>query len=183
MSTLDWAVFAALGMYALATFVKWYLTRNWRQFYISPKDLVLPRLCPVCLSTNVTEKVEEKSSERQTANYIVARELRWWNVQVPHCAVCKAKLEKADLVGFALGAVCVVAAFFVFPPNEPSYILFCYILFGYPAYLVLTTLKKGIVFGFPNSNQISARVRRPEYFHAMVAATHAVPPKKRVIAL
>jgi hypothetical protein len=98
MSTLDWAVFAALGMYALATFVKWYLTRNWRQFYISPKDLVLPRLCPVCLSTNVTEKVEEKSSERQTANYIVARELRWWNVQVPHCAVCKAKLERQTLL-------------------------------------------------------------------------------------
>src|SRR6266852_417538 len=181
MSTL--AAFSALAMVGVAAAVKWYMTRRWRLFCISPNELVLPKMCPMCLSTNVTEKIYEKSSERQTADYVIARRIEWWNIQVPHCSACKRKLDTDHAIGFITGAASIGAAGLLLPPTEFSLLLLCYILFGVPAYVAATTWRKGIVFGPSSSHQISARIRHPEYFQSLVAATHSVPQKKRVIAL
>src|SRR2546425_9989029 len=85
-------------------------------------------MCPMCLSTNVTEKIYEKSSERQTADYVIARRIEWWNIQVPHCSACKKKLDTDHAIGFITGAASIGAAGLLLPPTEFSLLLLCYII-------------------------------------------------------
>jgi hypothetical protein len=109
---------------------------------------------------------------------VVARRVEWWNVKVPHCAACAKRLDNGELLGYAGGALCVVLSLALFPPEVISYSLFCYILFGYPANKAITTTRKGIVFGWADNKLISARIRHPEYFHALLSATHNTSPRR-----
>jgi hypothetical protein len=160
----------ALAMLAFAAILQRYITRGWRQCYFYPNQGQLPHMCPTCLSSNATAPVDEESSEWQTAYYVIASKVANWKVRVPYCSVCKRKLDNANLIGVASGAVCVVAALLLLPPTEPSLIVFCYILFGTPAYTFVTTLQKGIVFGRANGNVILIRIRHREYYDALMHA-------------
>ncbi len=59
------------------------------------------------------------------------------------------------------------------PPPAYSLAVFCYILFGYPAYECTTTIHKGIVFGRANSGTIWVYIRRAEYFVELAALNGA----------
>lgn len=162
------AVVAALAMWLLPELWKWRLfTRRWGRWNVNPKAVVFPNLCPMCLSPEARTNVSEKSIERRTAYYVIASKMEWWKAGVPHCAQCSRKLERDQVIGFIVGGVCVVAAFVVAPPSEASLLTFCYILFGYPAYLVATTIQRAVLLGSANAATMNVLVKRPEYLREM----------------
>ncbi len=164
---------AALTALAVGEILKWVITRRWSRSTVNPKTVLFPRMCPACLSENAESLVEEESSKRRTANYVVAHKLEWWNAPVPYCSRCSWKLSRGQTTGFAAGAVCVVAAFFLAPPPDASIAIFGYILYGYPVYAIATTVEKGIVLGSQNSETMSVRVKHAEYFRRLAALNAA----------
>ena len=162
-------VIFALAACILGRILSWYLTRDWEKYCAKVKTLVFPRVCPICLSA-ADEAMEEESATRQTANYVIARKLEWWRASVPHCSKCKGRQQRNELIGVVAGGVCVLAAVVLAPPTEPSLLVFVYILFGYPAYIVASTLQKGAVFGSADAENMMIRVRSKEYFAKLIRA-------------
>ena len=154
------AIVAALVFAGIGEFLRWLIIRKWARFPLHVKTAVFPQMCPVCLSSNPDSSVDEESRKRQTAYYVVAQKLEWWGASVPHCFECTSKLSRDKVVGFVVGGICVVGAFLLMPPSQFSYAIFCYILFGYPAYAVANTIHKGIVFGRANSSTMWIYVSR-----------------------
>lgn len=163
------ALIAALVMFALGEFLKRQITRKWSRLYLRPKSAIFPRICPMCLSPNADSTVDEKSPERQTAYYVVAQKLEWWKAAVPHCSKCAVRQSRNHVVGLVLGGVCALAALFLDPPTEASLVTFCYILFGYPAYVVVATIQKGIVFGRASSTIMCVHIKHPQYLTKLAA--------------
>ena len=166
-------LFSALAMVGLGEFLKWLITRKWARLSVHPKTAIFPRLCPVCLSSNADSTIDEESAKRQTANYVVARKVEWWRATVPHCSKCSRKLSRNRAIGFVLGAACAVTAFWLTKPPEVSVLLFIYILFGYPAYVLATTIQKGVVFGSASPTAMWVHIKHAEYFTRLAAT--AVP--------
>jgi hypothetical protein len=170
------ALLAALAAVGLGEFLKRWIIRKWAHFRLQPKAVVFPPICPVCLSPDVDDVVEEESSKRQTANYIVAQKLEWWKLGIPHCKKCTSILLRNKLVGVVIGGVCALGAFVAIPPAEVSTSALCYFLFGYPAYAISTTVQKGIVFGRASSDTIHVHVRRSQYSWLFVSLNHLSKP-------
>jgi len=160
---------AALVVAGLGELVRRLIIRKWPRLYLNPKTACFPRICPVCLSSNADSSVDEKSAKRQTRNYIVAQKLEWWRAGVPHCSECALKLSGNKAVGLILGGACTVATLLARRPPELSILTFCYILFGYPAYAIATTIHKGIVFGRASSSIMCVHVRHAEYLKLLAA--------------
>jgi hypothetical protein len=161
------AAFLGLGMLVVGALLKARLTKKWAVYFIYPQVAVFPKLCPMCLSHDPEVVVEEESDKRRTKNYVVAQRLEWWKVKIPHCRKRNAKLERNKVIGLAVGAACAIAALIATPPQEPSLATFGYILFGYPAWVIATTVQKGIVCGQSKAALMMVRVRQPEYFNQL----------------
>lgn len=172
-----WLIICAVVAGVGGRVLRWAITRKWQTLSVNPTRLVLPRMCPVCLSRNAGTIVEEDSPARQTANYVIAQRVEWRRVKVPYCARCRDRLDWSYLYGAIAGALCVIpAAVLFFPPNhdpELAFFILC-LFFGYPAFVVITTLRKGIFFGKPYPTHMLARVRHGEYRDAMLTGS-AVP--------
>lgn len=168
------AILAALLIAGAGEILKRLIIRKWLRFVLNPRTATFPKICPLCLSPDADSPVEEESSKRQTANYIVAHKLEWWKRSVPYCSMCKGKLSRNHVIGLVLGGVCAVAAMLIDPPTGASLVAFCYILFGYPAWIVATTIQKGVVFGAANADLICVRIRRVEYFNILAALNYPV---------
>ena len=56
----------------VAGIVKWSITRKWARYYGNPKNLVFPKVCPICLAA-AEVVIDEESAKRATANYVVVR--------------------------------------------------------------------------------------------------------------
>jgi hypothetical protein len=110
---------------------RWYLTRTWARYYANPKAVIFPKICPVCLGP-AEVFVEEESTQRVTANYIVVRQLEWWNAKIPHCSKCQRKQVRNIIIGLALVATCAIVVFILTPAPEPPTGIVLYILFAYP---------------------------------------------------
>ncbi len=160
---------AALAMLAVAGITRWALVRRWARYYANPAgNLVFPTICPVCLSQADTV-VEEESKPRETANYIVVRQLAWWNAKIPHCSKCKRKQGRNFTIGLVLGAICSLFVFLLSPPPEPDFGVILYIFFGFPLYVLATTIQKGVVLGWGDAKALSMRIKNSEYFDRLIA--------------
>ncbi len=166
-------IVAALVSAAFGEFLRWLIIRKWARFPLHLKTATFPQMCPVCLSSNPNSAVDEESRKRSTAYYVVAQKLEWWGASVPHCLDCTAKLSRDRIVGFVVAGACVAGAFLLMPPSQFSYAIFCYILFGYPAYAVANTIRKGIVFGRANSSTMWVYVKRGQYYVEFAALNGA----------
>lgn len=170
---MSWTVlisgFAAL---ALGRIIKWYLTLRWTHYLVDPNGIVFPDICPVCLSPADTA-VEENSSRRVTAHYVVARRFEWWSAKIPHCLKCERKQVRDLVIGIALGATCALAVAIANPPPRELGEFVIYAFFAYPFYVVSDNLRKGVAFGSANSKMLNIRIRRREYFDRFVAANSA----------
>lgn len=173
-------IFSALAMVGIGECLKWFLTRKWARLSVNPKTVVFPQLCPVCLSANAASTLDEESAKRQTANYVVARKMEWWRAAVPHCSKCSLKLSRNKAIGVVLGAACTVTAVWLTEPSEVSFLLIIYILFGYPAYIVATTIQKGIVFGSAGPTAMWVYIRHAEYFTRLTATPVSLANNKGV---
>lgn len=171
------ALLAALAAVGLGEFLKRWIIRKWAHFHLHPKAVAFPPICPVCLSPDVDDVVEEESSKRQTANYVIAQKLEWWTLGVPHCKECTAALLRNKMIGLAVGVACTLGAFLAFLPTEVSISTLCYILFGYPAYAASTTVHKGVVFGRATSDVLYVHVRRPQYASLLISLNRISTPR------
>jgi hypothetical protein len=164
------AVILALAMFLASALLRVGMTRKWFIYFIYPQIAEFPKLCPMCLSTDADHLVEEKSLERMTKTWVVAHRFESWRVKVPHCRRCSSKLERNGAIGIAAGAICAVAAILLFPPQELSVGSICYVLFGYPAWVVASNLQKGFVCGQWKNSLLMVRIRREEYFNQLEQA-------------
>ena len=106
--------------------------------------------------------MEEDSTSRVTANYIVVRELAWWTAKIPHCSKCERKQARDVTIGIMLGAICGITLFIFTPaPDDPRGIVF-YAFFAYPFYVLADHLHKGIALGRASSELLSMRIRRAD---------------------
>jgi hypothetical protein len=166
-----WVILAALTIAGLGhVLVGRLIVAKWRPLRLNPKGVVFPKLCPACLSRETDDAVEEKSGSRQTANYIIARRLEYWRVSVPHCSNCVSAIFWNQAIGLVAGGACIVIALVIAPPEDASISTLGYFLCGYPAWAFMNVRRKGIILGRATSTGITARIRRPEYFNALVAA-------------
>jgi hypothetical protein len=156
-------IFAALLVAGLGELLKQFIIRHWAVLCVNPRTAIFPKLCPVCLSDNASSTVDEKSIERRTANYVVAHKTEWWKASVPHCTRCADMLLTRQFTGSILGALCALATLLLVPPSRFSFGTLCYVLFGYPAYAVLTTMKKGVIFGTADRDRLQIYVRHLKY--------------------
>src|ERR1700732_497194 len=97
----------SLAALTLGVILKWYLMHGWARYYADPKTVVFPKMCPVCLGS-IDVVVEEDSTQRVTADYIVVRQLEWWSAKIPHCSNCQRKQVRQLIIGLALGAICAI---------------------------------------------------------------------------
>jgi hypothetical protein len=159
---------AALGALGLGAAIKWLLLRRWCRYYGNPKNLVFPKVCPVCMKP-ADMLVEEDSKKRTTANYVVVRQIEWWTAKIPHCAKCQRTQVRDLIIGLVLGGSCAIAIFLFTPaPAEPAEIIF-YACFAYPFYVVADNLRKGVSFGWANDRALNMRIRRPDYYDRFLA--------------
>jgi hypothetical protein len=166
---MSWTLIAsALAALALGVVLKWYLIHGWARYYADPKTVVFPKLCPVCLGP-ADVVVEEDSTQRVTANYIVVRQLEWWSAKIPHCSKCQRKQVRYLIIGLGLGAICAITIFIFTPAPEPPTEIVFYAFFAYPFYVLADNLRKGVAFGWANAKMLSMRIRRPEYFDKLMA--------------
>jgi hypothetical protein len=163
------AVFAALLSAAIAFFLKRLVIHGWPRLRLPVASLKFPHLCPVCLSTAADTAVEEKSSDRVTANYVVARKHEWLRAPVPHCSRCADKIFRNQVIGIVVGAACSGIALVLALPPRVSLLTLCYLLFGLPAYRLAITVQKGVVLGEADATTVRVHVRRPEYRDALAA--------------
>jgi hypothetical protein len=166
---MSWILIAfAPAAAAVGVVVKWYLMRGWARYCADPKAVVFPKLCPVCLGM-ADVIVEEDSSHRVTADYIVVRQLKWWSAKIPHCSKCQRKQVRYLIVGLVLGAMCAISIFIFTPAPEPPREIVFYAFFVYPFYVLGDNLHKGVAFGWADAKMLSMRIRRPEYFDKLMA--------------
>ena len=125
-------------------------------------------MCPVCLGS-IDVVVEEDSTQRVTADYIVVRQLEWWSAKIPHCSNCQRKQVRQLIIGLALGAICAIVIFIFAPAPEPPMEIVLYAFFAYPFYVLADNMCRGIAFGWANAKILSMRIRRPEYFDKLKA--------------
>jgi hypothetical protein len=144
------------------------ITRKWPVYFVSAQTAVFPKISPICLSI-ADEAVEEESDKTQTKNWVIARRMEWWTLKVPHCKKCKAKLERNEVIGLVLAAVCSVTALLVAPPSEVSLGIVLYLGFGYPVWAGARIFQRGIVFFRSQGSLIMVRVRHREYFDHLEA--------------
>ena len=156
-------------MFVVGEFLKRRIIRKWNYLHLNSKTLVFPELCPVCLATDADRTIEEQSGASGIASYVFARKWEWWKASVPYCSRCTDKLLQGRLVGWILGGVCALMAFLLAPPLRVSLGAACYILFGYPAYTVATTTRKGVVLDSASDTTTFVRVKHPEYFQRLAA--------------
>ncbi len=167
------SILAALTAAGVGWVVKRFIVRKWRRLALHTNAAVFPAMCPICLSREVATTIEERSESRQTANYVVAQKLEWWTAKVPHCASCTEKQSRNWTLGFVVGGASVLVAFILMPPSAPFINMFVYILFGFPAYVMATTIQKGIVFGPSTSSTILLYIRHQEYASELAALNRA----------
>ncbi len=159
---------AALGALVLGAALKWFLLRRWARYYGNPKDLVFPRICPVCMGS-ADVLVEDDSKQRTTTNYVVVRQIEWWTAKIPHCAKCQRTQVRDLIIGLGLGAACAISIFIFTPaPEQPAEIIF-YAAFAYPFYIVADNLRKGVSLGWANDKALTLLIRRPDYYDRFLA--------------
>ena len=88
---------------------------------------------------------------------------------MPHCSKCAATLANYWIGGFFAGGASAATALAIAPPTEASLVMFCYILFGYPAFPIATTMHKALLLGKANREVMCIRVKRPEYLKALAS--------------
>jgi hypothetical protein len=174
-----YVIILAFVAFAAGKVLSWYCTRHWKFLTVNPKSTFFPTLCPLCLSQHATESVTEKSPSKQTANYVVASRHEYWSGSVPYCSKCKLKVDWGQGMGILCGAVCAVVAFILMPPDNPDPAAFVYILFGYPAYVVATLSRKGVVFQSGGKTYLTVGMKRPEYFQAWSQANQQAQLKRK----
>ncbi|MGA2742785.1 MAG: hypothetical protein ABSG65_35770 [Bryobacteraceae bacterium] len=172
-----WVALAALAACAVGGILRQLIFLRWPLIRLYTQSAVFPTMCPVCGSPEATVRVEEKTTTRQTGYYVVAQRLAWWKVPVPYCADCARALSRNQIIGLVLGGACIVGVFLIAPPAEYTYATLCYILFGYPAYAVATTIQKGIVFGRATATAMTVHVKLPAYFWMLEELNKARPAK------
>jgi hypothetical protein len=159
------AAFAAL---ALGGTLRWYLKRGWCTYYGNPKNVMFPKVCPVCFEP-ADVLVEETSAQRVTANYVIVRQLEWWKAKIPHCSKCERRQARDVTIGIALGCICAVAIFILTPaPDPPGDVIF-YAFFAYPFYVFADHINKGVAFGWADAKALSMRIRRTDYYDRFLA--------------
>jgi hypothetical protein len=172
--------FVAVGTGKL---LSWYLTLKWKHLTVNPKTTLFPKLCPVCLSEHAAESVNEKSPDRQTANYIVAKRLEHWSASIPYCSRCKLRLDYGQIMAFGAGAACSVAAFILLPPNDINLSVLVCILFGYPAYVAVSVLRKGVILKSGGPDHLTVAIKKPEYYQEWVNANRRAEAKAQAMPL
>lgn len=156
----------------VGVFLRWWITRDWLVLYVNPDSLTIPKVCPACLSSHAKNVVQEDSLKRQTANYVVAQKSEWRRVKVFYCNPCLRRLHLFTAAGLLLGSLCAVLTFvtithFYGTGDDPLALLLVSVLFGFPAYSVLTTMPKGVIFGKPHPKSMQVRIRHAQYMAAM----------------
>jgi hypothetical protein len=175
---------AALAALAVGRILKWYVTRRWIAYCAGAKSLKFPRICPVCLLV-ANGRVEEESTPRQTASYILARKLEWWRAAIPHCSVCECMLHRYEILGVASGGICALGAMVInsltVQREDGLFVgtLIC-IAFGYPAYAFFSTVKKGVVFGWGSERVLSMRIKSAAYFAELKRANSTPGPSREI---
>jgi hypothetical protein len=177
-----YAIILAFVALMVGKVLSWYCTRNWKFLTVNPKSTFFPAICPLCLSA-ATQSVTEKSPSKRTANYIVASRHERWSGSVPYCSKCTNRVYSGQGIGVMAGALCAVVALILMPPNYPDASLFVYILFGYPAYVVATSSRKGVIFSSSGKTQLTVGIKRPEYFQAWTQANQQAQAKPRTVPL
>lgn len=178
-----YAIILAFAALAGGKILSWYCARNWKFLTVNPKSTFFPKLCPMCLSQEAIDSVTEKSPSKQTANYIVASRREYWSGSVPYCSQCKIKLDWAQVMGVLAGGVCAVGAFILMPPDNPYPAGLVYILFGYPAYVLASASRKGVIFKSGGKTFLTVGIRRQEYFRAWSDANQQAQAKARAVPL
>jgi hypothetical protein len=163
--------------------LSWYLTLKWKHLTVKPKTTFFPKLCPMCLSQHATENVDEKSPDRQTANYIVAKRLEHWSASIPYCSRCKLRLDYGQIMAIGAGAICSVAVFILLPPNDINLSILVYVLFGYPAYAAISVLRKGVILKSGGTDHLTVAIRKPEYYQEWVNANRQEEAKAQAVPL
>jgi hypothetical protein len=176
-------IILAFVAFAAGKVLSWYCTRHWKFLTVNPQSTFFPIICPLCLSQQATESVTEKSPSRQTANYIVASRNEYWSGSVPYCSKCMNKVHWGQGIGVLAGAVCAVVAFILMPPDSPYPAGLVYILFGYPAYVVATLSRKGVVLQSGGKTHLTVGIKRPEYFQAWTQANQRAQAKAQAVPL
>ncbi|HEV7676284.1 MAG TPA: hypothetical protein VGQ12_17260 [Candidatus Angelobacter sp.] len=177
-----YAIILAFVALAVGKVLSWYCTRDWKSLTVNPETTFFPTICPLCLS-QATESVTEKSPPKQTANYIVASRNEYWSGSVPYCSKCINKVHSGQGIGILFGAACAVIAFVLMPPDNPYPAGLVYILFGYPAYVIATLSRKGVVFESGGKTHLTLSIRRPEYFEAWKNANQQAQAKAEAVPL
>ncbi len=162
------AIVFALLCVPIGKLLGWYVTRRWKHLTVNPKNTFFPKLCPLCLSQYANESVDEKSPDRQTKKYIVAQRLEHWSASIPHCSRCKLRLDYGQAMAVGAGVVCAVVAYILLPPDTLNASLFCYILFGYPAYAAIIPLRKGVMLKSGGKNHLTVVIRNAQYYDAWI---------------
>jgi len=89
---------------------------------------------------------------------------------IPHCYGCERRQVKETVAGLAVGAICVIAVLVLWPPAPDDGVgVLLYGLFGYPIYLFITTVRKGVVFASAGSKAFRMHIRNAVYFDMLVA--------------
>lgn len=86
-------------------------------------------------------------------------------------------------MAISAGAVCVVGAFMLLPPNNVNMSLFCYILFGYPAYAAIIPLRKGVLLKSGGKDHLTVAIRNAEYYDAWVRANKQEQARAQTVTL
>lgn len=166
---------SAVAAVALGIGLKWYLVRNWSRYCGDPKTVVFPKLCPMCLAP-ADVLVEEDSTQRVTANYLIVRQLEWWTAKIPHCSKCQRRQVRDLIIGLVLGGACAVSIFVATPAPDPPVEIIFYAFFAYPFYVIADTWHRGVALGWSTDKALSMRMRRNDYYDHFLALNqpHAV---------
>jgi hypothetical protein len=173
---MSWTLIAAaISALALGGVLRWYLKRGWYRYYASPKNVIFPKVCPVCLGP-ADVLVEETSAQRVAANYVIVRQLEWWKAKIPHCSKCERKQARDVTIGIVLGGLCAVTIFILTPaPDPPGDIIF-YAFFAYPFYIFADHLHKGLALGRGDAKSLSVRIRNAGYYDRFLALNNQPAP-------
>jgi hypothetical protein len=157
--------FVALGLGAI---IRWFLTRKWTWLVCDVNAIAFPKCCPHCLSPDCDSLVDLKSSSRVTANWVIARRLEWWNLRVPHCTDCDARMTNRNIGGLLLGTACFAAAAIFFEPKSLGAIAIC-ALYGYPAWVLAAVSAQALEVGYADERSINIGIKRSTYSSVFLA--------------